>query len=95
MPPRWEERAPEPRFSLRFSTRLLEPQNEDSDLQTNVGPRRRLRTEAAGGGGGLRETASSTSSRGELLALLLTVGTWILLAGEVCTPDLNKGKEAH
>ena len=51
--------------------------------------------QAAGGGGGLRETASSTSSRGELLALLLTVGTWILLAGEACTPDLNKGKEAH
>ena len=40
MPLRWEERAAEPRFSLRFSTRLLEPQNEDSNLQTNVGPRR-------------------------------------------------------
>ena len=50
-----------------------------------------------GGGGGAgseRLCAPSTSSRGGLLTLLM-VGTWILLTGEVCTPDLNKGKEAH
>lgn len=60
MPLRWEERTAEPRFSLRFSTRLLEPQNEDSNLQTNSGQEgdseRRLMW---GGGGGLRETLCS------------------------------------
>lgn len=47
-----------------------------------------------GWAGSERLCASSTSSRGGLLTLLM-VGTWILLTGEVCTPDLNKGKEAH